>query len=79
VPTETPPLATPTGSHGPTETPPPTPAATATATHTPGALIDLDSLIHALFSPVPPSGADVNADTNVSAADVTELLRLQRQ
>lgn len=37
---------------------------------------DLDALIHALFSPTSPPGADVNADGVVTAADVPALLDL---
>jgi len=71
--TATVPVPTATASTGPSATPAPaTPTAMATATHTAGTLIDLDSLIRALFSPTPPAAADINGDQRVTAADVTE-------
>jgi hypothetical protein len=77
VPSATPLGATATGAPHPTDTPmSPTPTETAVATRTLGALIDLESLIHALFAPLPPDGTDVNGDLSVNAADVTELFRL---
>jgi hypothetical protein len=57
--------------------PPPTQTATAAASPTAGDLIDLASLLRALFAPSPPSRADVNGDLRVTAPDVTALLRLQ--
>lgn len=65
-------------SPSPTRTLAATPTATLTATPTatgsPGAPIDLESLIHALFSPTPPPEADVNEDLRVSAPDIPALL-----
>jgi len=37
---------------------------------------DVDALIHAIFSPAPPSQADVNRDDRVSSADLTALLQI---
>jgi hypothetical protein len=71
--TATAPMPTPTVSAGPSSTPASTtPTAMATASPTAGTLIDLDSLLRALFSPTPPVAADVNGDQRVTAADVTE-------
>ena len=76
--TETPTSSpTPTADPSPTttRTSTPTNAPSPTATAKPGASIDLDALLHALFAPAPPSEADVNEDGRTGAADVPALLK----
>jgi len=80
------PTLTPTPTPTRTSTPGPTRTRTPSPTPTPlrgdadgnGSITsaDLDALIHAIFSPTYPPGADVNADEAVTAADVPALLEL---
>ncbi len=63
----------PTATVTPSATPIPT--ARSTATVTPG-LIDLETLIRAIFDAAPPTGADVNDDGHIIAADIPALIAL---